>query len=448
MKPKDKCGVFAFASRDLNAAFRIKEGLYALQHRGQESAGISVFHENEIVLYKNFGLVQKVFDGNTLNKLKGFIGIGHVRYSTQGEKNAYDNIQPIYGYCKGRHLALVHNGNLTNTLKLKTVLIKSGKMLKGTGDSEVILHLYSQYLDMPVAERIKKLMSILKGAYSVIILDMDTLIGFRDPLGYRPLWIGRNGQSIGLSSEEGGLVASGLKPFREVMPGEVVIIENYGLKSTRLKKIRRTKQCIFELIYFSRPDGHIFGQSVYDFRKKSGILLGEKDKTPIDIVVAVPDSGTIAAIGYAQTRGLPLELGFIRNHYTGRSFIEPGNRKDKVRKKLIPVGDVVHGKKVALIDDSIVRGTTSREIIRLMRESGAREVHLRIASPPVRFPCYFGIDIPTRDELVASGISQEDVAKKLEADSVLYIEENELLFVMDKHFSDKFCTACFDGKYE
>ncbi len=443
---REYCGIFGVYSPTRNVAFTIKKGLFHLQHRGQESAGIVTFDGQKFNTLKNFGLVAEALPDSLVRDMNGFSGIGHTRYSTFGDKDSFNNIQPISIFAHNKYIALAHNGNLTNADMLKKELVKEGRVFHSTSDSEVILHLYVKYMNLSPLDRFRIISNSVRGAFSILILQNDTLFAFRDKHGTRPLIMGINGDEFAFASEVGALRATGFKHIRELAPGELAIVQ-HGRVSTYIVEANAPKnQCIFELIYFARPDGVIFGKSVYDFRKESGRILAKKEQYNIDIVVPVPDSGLMAALGYSEEGNIPLEFGFIRNHYVGRSFIAPSNREEKVKMKLIPVRNIVEGKSIALIDDSIVRGTTSGKIISLLRENGAKEVHMRIASPPVKYPCYFGIDIPTRDELIASNREIDDIRREIGADSLLYLDIEDLYTLIRPNKKD-FCYSCFTGRY-
>ncbi len=443
---REYCGIFGLFSTKRNVARYIRTGLFHLQHRGQESAGIVTYNSREFHTLKNFGLVVDALPEEGIKNLRGYVGIGHTRYSTAGDKDSFNNIQPLCIYAHNHNIALVHNGNLTNADKLKKELIREGRIFHSSSDSEVILHLYVKYMNLPIPERFKKISSMVKGAFSILILEDDLLIAFRDKHGTRPLIMGKNEDEIAFASEEGALRATGFSNIRELGPGQLLIVSKDGISDYNIEKDAPKNQCIFELIYFARPDGNIFGHSVYEFRKQSGELLAKKEKYKIDIVVPIPDSGVMAALGYSEESGIPLEFGFIRNHYIGRSFISPHNREEKVRMKLIPVKSVVKGKRIALIDDSIVRGTTSGKIIKLLKENGAKEVHMRIASPPVKHPCYFGIDIPTYEELIAYRKDINEIKKEIGADSLIYLDIKDL-YSLVKPMEHNFCYSCFAGNH-
>lgn len=443
---RDYCGIFGVYLNKGKIGHIIKRGLFHLQHRGQESAGIVASDGKTFYKVKNFGLVAKALPDNQVDSLKGNVGIGHTRYSTAGDKDSFSNIQPICFFAYNKNIALAHNGNLTNAAYLKEQLVREGSVFHSTSDSEVILHLYVRNLNLPLAERLRKIEEKVQGAFSILILEDEMLIAYRDKHGTRPLLMGKKGGDVAFASEEGPLRVNGFTEIRELLPGEAIIVKKGEVLSFQIANHKRKNQCVFELIYFARPDGHIFGKAVYKFRKESGRLLARKETQEIDIVVPVPDSGVMAALGYSEESGVPLEFGFIRNHYVGRSFISPYNREEKVRMKLIPVRSVIEGKKIALIDDSIVRGTTSGKIIQLLRENGAKEVHMRVASPPVRYPCYFGIDIPTKKELIANNKDIEEIKKEIGADSLIYLSLDDLYNLTDPSRND-FCYACFRGDH-
>jgi amidophosphoribosyltransferase len=413
MKLKEECGLFAIYSESSEIADSLQLGLFALQHRGQEAAGFAISDGRELRCYKDLGLVQEVFAKGNVSLLRGHIGIAHTRYSTHGESARAENAQPFVLWREGRWIALAHNGNLSNASQLRKELEALGVSFQSTSDTESLLHLYLRARGTTPQEKFHELSEKVLGAYSVVMIDGEKLIAARDPFGFRPLVLGQRGRDICIASETAAFDIVGAKYLREIEPGEVLIIDRDGLRSARFGASRPRHQCIFELIYFARPDSALFGHSVYEFRKLCGTLLAQKETHEIDIVVPVPDSGLPAALGYSRALGKPLEFGLIRSHYVGRSFIEPSqeSRVHKVRMKLLPLREVLQGRRVALVDDSIVRGTTSRAIVHVLREFGAKEVHVRIASPPLISPCYFGIDMPTREELVASSRTIPQIAR-------------------------------------
>ncbi len=447
MKLKDECGLFAIYSQSSEIADTLQLGLFALQHRGQEAAGFAISDGRELRCYKDLGLVQDVFAKGNVRLLKGHIGIAHTRYSTHGESARPENAQPFILRREGRWIALAHNGNLSNAAQLRDELLAEGVYFNSTSDTESLLHLYARMQGAIPLERWEAIATRVLGAYSVVMIDGDRLIAARDPFGFRPLVLGRRGSDFCIASETAAFDILGAQFIREIEPGEVILIDRGGLQSARFGPPRPRRQCVFELIYFARPDSQLFGHNVYEFRKRCGALLAEKETHEIEIVVPVPDSGLPAALGYSRRLNKPLEFGLIRSHYIGRSFIEPyqESRVHKVRMKLLPLRDVLQGRRIALVDDSIVRGTTSRAIVHVLREFGAKEVHVRIASPPLIAPCYFGIDMPTREELVASSRTIPEIARFMGADSVVYLTVEELQQCVGD--AENFCTACFTARY-
>ena len=446
---KEFCGVFGIYNNP-NAAYYTYLGLYALQHRGQESAGIAVTNGERITYHRDFGLVSSVFNDESLRKLTGHVAVGHNRYSTSGASDSPDNIQPIVVSYKNGQMAIAHNGNLVNALELREQLEEEGSIFRGTSDSEVIVHLIVKSKKRKFLERLMDALSKLKGAYSLLVMTNKKLIAIRDPWGFRPLCMGELDGSPVFASETCAFDLIGARYIRDVEPGEVVLIENGQMKSYRIpgSEGARRSQCIFEFVYFARPDSKIFGKSVYEVRKEFGRLLAKENPVEADIVIPVPDSGVVPALGYSQESGIPFEMGLIRNHYVGRTFIKPQQkmRDIGVKVKLNPVPELLKGKRVVVIDDSIVRGTTSRKIVRMLREAGAKEVHMRISSPPTKWPCYFGIDTPTRDQLIASSHSVEEICRYIEADSLGYLSLEGMIRAAGG--SEKgYCTACFNGDY-
>ncbi|MFN4218983.1 MAG: amidophosphoribosyltransferase [Candidatus Bipolaricaulia bacterium] len=447
MKLKDECGLFAIYSQSSEIADALQMGLFALQHRGQEAAGFAISDGRQLRCYKDLGLIQDVFAKGHVSLLRGHMGIAHTRYSTQGESARPENAQPFVLKREGRWIAIAHNGNLSNAAQLRDELLAEGVYFMSTSDTESLVHLYARARGAHPQERWETIATKVTGAYSVVMIDGDRLIAARDPFGFRPLVLGRRGDDLCIASETAAFDILGAQCVREIEPGEVVVIDRAGLHSARFGEGRPRRQCVFELIYFARPDSTLFGHNVYEFRKTCGARLAEKETHEIDIVVPVPDSGLPAALGYSRRLNKPLEFGLIRSHYIGRSFIEPyqESRIHKVRMKLLPLREVLHGRRIALVDDSIVRGTTSRAIVHVLREFGAKEVHLRIASPPLIAPCYFGIDMPTREELVASSRTIPEIARFLGADSVVYLSVEELSQCVRD--AEHFCTACFTARY-
>ncbi len=446
---KEFCGVFGIYNNP-NAAYYTYLGLYALQHRGQESAGIAVTNGERITYHRNFGLVSSVFNNESLRKLTGHVAVGHNRYSTSGASDSPDNIQPIVVSYKNGQMAIAHNGNLVNALELREQLEEEGSIFRGTSDSEVIVHLIVKSKKRKFLERLMDALSKLKGAYSLLVMTNKKLIAIRDPWGFRPLCMGELDGSPVFASETCAFDLIGARYIRDVEPGEVVLIENDQMKSYRIpgSEGARRSQCIFEFVYFARPDSKIFGKSVYEVRKEFGRLLARENPVEADIVIPVPDSGVVPALGYSHESGIPFEMGLIRNHYVGRTFIKPQQkmRDIGVKVKLNPVPGLLKGKRIVVIDDSIVRGTTSRKIVRMLRDAGAKEVHMRISSPPTRWPCYFGIDTPTRDQLIASSHSVEEICKYIEADSLGYLSLEGMIRAAGGDGMG-YCTACFKGDY-
>jgi amidophosphoribosyltransferase len=448
---KDECGVFAVWNYP--AAARLAYlGLYAMQHRGQESAGIVTLVDHQHLQHKGLGLVGDVFTDAILDKLQGESAIGHVRYSTTGQ-NLLSNAQPLTATLLSGHLALAHNGNIVNADSLKQSLRRQGAIFSGTNDTEVLLHLLSQNPASNLIQALIPSLEKLEGAFSFVMMSHQSMIAIRDPKGFRPLVMGRKKRDDGgwskvFASETCAFDLIGAEFEREILPGEIFYIDQHGEKSYIYSKSEQTAQCIFEHVYFSRPDSVVFGQSVYEARKAFGRALALESPVDADIVIPVPDSGVPAAMGYAQQSGLPFELGIIRNHYVGRTFIQPHQsiRDFGVKIKLNPQTAVIQGKKVIVIDDSLVRGTTSRKIVNLIKQAGAKEVHLRIASPPTTGPCFYGVDTPQKAQLIASHQSLEEIRRYVEADSLAYLSI-EGLFKAIKGRQNQFCAACFDGQY-
>jgi len=426
--------------------------LYAQQHRGQESTGIvssdgELFHQ-----YKAMGLVSDAYNSKIISKLSGKSAIGHVRYSTAGSSNI-ENCQPfVVNTSKGR-LAIAHNGNLTNAIKLRHELEEGGAIFQSTMDSEVIMHLIARERSGTLVEKIAAALSRVEGAYSLVFLAEGVMIAARDPHGFRPLTLAQLGDSYVVASETCAFDLVDATFMRSVKPGEIVQFENGGMRSFQDVLSNgsgcKREHCIFEYIYFARPDSNVFGRDVYSTRKGFGRELAREHPVEADLVIPVPDSGVPAAIGYSQESGIPFEMGLIRNHYVGRTFIEPKSeiRHFGVRIKLNPVREFVEGKRVVVIDDSIVRGTTSMKIVKMLRRAGAREVHLRISSPPTAWSCFYGIDTPTRKELIASKQSVREICEFVTADSLGYLSHDGLYWFEKKGEREWFCDACFTGNY-
>jgi amidophosphoribosyltransferase len=442
----DECGVVGVFGHP-EAANLAYLGLYSLQHRGQESAGIVSSHEGKMLLEIGMGKVADVFHDDSLQRLKGNMALGHNRYSTSGD-SAVHNAQPcLINYSEGS-LALAHNGNLVNADSIRKELVSTGAIFQSTNDSEVIVHLMAQAKEESFADRAAAALKQVKGAYSLLLMTEDEIIAARDPHGFRPLCLGKLDGAYIVASESCVFDLIEGEFIREIEPGELLLINKDGLTSFFPFQKTPTKQCVFEHIYFSRPDSFLFNQSVYESRKAMGRALAQEFPADVDLIVPVPDSGVISALGFAEESGVPFDMGLIRNHYVGRTFIEPQSqiRHFGVKVKLNAVRPVIEGKRVAIIDDSIVRGTTSRKIVKMIREAGAKEVHIRISSPPILYSCFYGIDTPTRNELIASTHDLEGIRNFLEADSVQFISIEKLLSVFKDH-RDNFCTACFDGNY-
>lgn len=487
-KPSEECGVFGIydhgmipteedsegvLSQDLDCARLTYYGLFALQHRGQESCGIAVSNNGDVSFHKDMGLVSEVFQDSVFEKLSGQIAIGHVRYSTTGS-SVRENAQPlVIKYVKGS-LSIVHNGNLTNTAKLRKELESNGAIFQTTIDSEIIAYLIAkERITSPnVEEAVKKAMKRLEGSYSLLVMSPKKIIAVRDPLGYRPLCYGRmSGGAIVFSSESCALDAIGAEFIRDVEPGEIVVVDKYGLRTIRDYCSGKSRMCIFEYIYFARPDSVIDGKSVYEARLEAGRLLYRQHPVEADLVIGVPDSGIDAALGYSQESGIPYAKGFVKNNYVGRTFIQPkqSQREISVGIKLNVLASSVKDKRVVMIDDSIVRGTTVARIVKMLKKAGAKEVHVRISSPPFRWPCYYGTDIPSSDQLTASKNTIPEICEMISANSLGFLNVTSLhrmIGYTDEEIScdgkcssacegktascggDKqFCDACFTGDY-
>jgi len=443
---KEACGLFAIYGHP-EAARMTYFGLYALQHRGQESAGIVSFDGQKMFEHKGMGLVPDVFKEENLRQLPGDIALGHVRYSTTGSSQIR-NAQPFMVHFKDLNIAIGHNGNLINTWELRQELENEGVIFQTTMDSEVIVHLLAKYLNgSTIEEALIKTLAKIQGAYSLIILINNKLIGLRDPLGFRPLSIGKVGSSYVLASETCVFDLLEAEYLRCVKPGEMVIIEEDRLNSIFFAEPQKQSSCIFELIYFARPDSIVFEEEVYLARKKMGTILAQEAPIEADFVMPFPDSGVYAAIGYAQASGLPFEMAMIRNHYVGRTFIQPSQdmRDFGVRVKLNPVAKMIKNKRIIIIEDSIVRGTTIRTRVKKLRELGAREIHMRVSCPPIRYPCFFGIDFSSKGELIASKQSVNDIARFIGLDSLHYLSLEGLKKSVS--WKNNFCLACFNEEY-
>jgi len=423
-------------------------GLYALQHRGQEAAGIVTSDGNRMHAHRAMGLVADIFSQKKLDNLTGQNAVGHVRYSTAGASQL-KNTQPlIFDYSRGE-IAIAHNGNLVNAQALRGEFEAHGSIFQSTTDTEVIIHLLAAFHEKDLIERIIGALRRVEGSYSLLILTKSRMIAARDPYGWRPLVLGDlNGSPI-IASETCALDLVEAKFVREVEPGEVLVFDADGMKSYKPFPVPKKKAlCIFEHVYFARPDSDVFGRNVYDIRKGFGRQLAKEHPVEADMVVPVPDSGVPAALGYSEESGIPFELGLIRNHYVGRTFIEPTDqiRHFGVKVKLNAIKGMVAGKRIVLIDDSIVRGTTSRKIVKMLRDAGAKEVHFRISCPPTKWPCFFGIDTPDRKELIAATHSLEEIRRYITCDTLAYLSI-ENMFYFDKNHDEWFCDACFSGKF-
>ena len=443
----DECGVFGVFGHP-EAANLTYLGLYALQHRGQEGAGIVSSDGRSLRIEKGLGLVSDIFDSDRIKALKGSHAIGHNRYSTTGASSLAENVQPLLvNYALGA-LAIAHNGNLTNYGIVKDELEAYGSIFHTTIDSELIVHLIAHSKGGSLTRRVMDALMRVEGAYSLLVLSDREMIGVRDPHGFRPLCLGMLDGAYVLSSETCALDLIEAQYVRDIEPGEMVVINENGMESYRPFPNARQACCIFEYIYFSRPDSYIFGENVNYVRKMLGRRLAGDSPAPADLVVPVPDSGVPAALGYSEESGIPFDMGLIRNHYVGRTFIEPRQsiRHFGVKIKLNPVKKLLQGKSVVLVDDSIVRGTTSRKLVKMVRQAGAREVHMRISSPPTTHPCFYGIDTPTRQELIAATHSVEEIRRYITADSLAYLSMEGLMGVVPDSMG-RFCTACFDGEY-
>jgi amidophosphoribosyltransferase len=442
----DHCGVFGIFGHP-EAAKMAYLGLYALQHRGQESAGIASTDGAEIHVHKSLGHVQEIFTPDVIAQLPGEVAIGHTRYSTAGDTSLM-NAQPVVIDCNKGKLALGHNGNLTNALEVRRRLEHRGSIFQSTSDTEVIVHLIARSSARNLSGAIADALNQVEGAYSLLLLTRDEIYAIRDPRGFRPLCLGRLNGAWVAASETCAFDLIDAEYVREVEPGEMVRISRSGIESIRFAPEKPHQYCIFEHVYFSRPDSVVFGRPVNQSRERLGRLLAQEHPALADLVTPVPDSGVPAAIGYAAESGIPFRMGLIRNHYIGRTFIEPEQaiRDFGVKLKLNPVRRMLEGKRVVLVDDSIVRGTTSRKIVRLMREAGAAEVHVRISCPPTISPCYYGVDTPRREELIGANNSVEQIRQFLGADSLGYLSLKSMRAAVEDT-EGKFCTSCYTGSY-
>jgi amidophosphoribosyltransferase len=446
MNLKHGCGLFGvLGSPDASGLTYL--GLYSLQHRGQESSGMVTSDGDSFHAHHGLGLVSECFEDAVLSQLVGRLAIGHNRYSTTGSTRS-SNIQPLVVDVKGRPLAIAHNGNLVNAGELRAVMEKEGSIFQSTMDSELFVHLMAKSRKNSLSGMIERAARGVRGAYCLLLMTIDSVTAVRDPNGFRPLCYGRRGDSIFFSSETCGLDVVDAEYEREIEPGEMVTARGGEITSRRFAPRGKASLCVFELIYFSRPDSLVFGVSVDAVRTAFGRRLAEEQPADADLVISVPDSSNAAALGYSLESGIELQLGLIRNHYVGRTFIYPTSelRDHRVRIKYNPVRELLKGRRVVVVDDSIVRGTTSKKLMRMLRSAGVKEIHVRISSPPIRFPCFYGIDTPTRGELIAANSTIEEIRRYLEVDSLGYLSVEGLLESTGLD-SNQFCVACFTGDY-
>ena len=445
--PKEECGVFGVFGVE-NAASVIYRGLFSLQHRGQEGAGIVVSDCEEIRSIKGQGLVGEVFADKDWSTLPGKLGIGHVRYSTTGSTRI-QNVQPIVVECVDGLWSVAHNGNLVNAERIRKMYQDAGALFQTSTDSEVLVHLIADPMFRTRPKRVARALSELKGSFAFLIMNKGRVMAARDPNGFRPLSIGKLGDGWVFSSETCALTQVGAEYVRDIEPGELVFVDKDGFRSHKFAEPENchSSQCVFEMVYFARPDSNVFGKNVHMVRLQYGEQLAKEHPVDADIVISVPDSGNSAALGYSRASGIPLDFGFMRNHYIGRTFIMPNQdeRSSNVDMKLAVMAEVVKGKRVIMVDDSIIRGTTSNRRVQALKDAGATEVHVRITCPPTANPCFYGIDFPTHDELVASGRTIDDICEFLGADSLGYLSVEGLLKPFDK--PEDFCAACFTGEY-
>jgi amidophosphoribosyltransferase len=445
-KFREECGVFGIYGH-AEAAKLAYLGLYALQHRGQESAGIAASDGVHIRAVREMGYVNEIFDKDAIASLPGHLAIGHTRYSTAGESKL-SNAQPILIDCAHGQIAIAHNGNIVNANEIKQRLVDQGSIFQTNSDTEVVVHLYARSQEGNFADALVQSIAQLSGAFSFAIMTKDHLIAARDPHGFRPLALGRLGDAWVVCSETCALDLISATYVRDVEPGEVLAIGADGVKSLRAFPNAKLAHCVFEHVYFARPDSEVFGQGVNEVRTNLGRLLAKETGIEADVVVPIPDSGVCAAIGYAEEARLPIRFGLIRNHYVGRTFIEPAQsiRHFGVKVKLNPVKSILAGQRVVLVDDSVVRGTTSRKIVKMVRASGAKEVHLRISCPPTVSPCFYGVDTPRRSELIAASHSLEEIRKYVGADTLGYLSLDGLLTAVGSR-RQHYCTSCYTGQY-
>jgi amidophosphoribosyltransferase len=444
--PRDECGVFGVYAPEADVARLAYFALYALQHRGQESAGIATSGSGQIMTVRDLGLVSQVFDEEKLRALGGDLAVGHVRYSTTGS-SAWENAQPVWRSDR-RQVALAHNGNLINAVELHSELVERGVSFRGTSDSEIIAALLSTHEAERVEDALADVMPRLEGAFSTVVMTKDRVIAFRDPVGLRPLSLGIIGNRYCVASESCAFDIIGAELLREVGPGEMVSIGERGIETRQLVESPRKAFCVFEHIYFARPDSILEGNRTQVSRRKMGEILWREAPVGADVVIAVPDSGNAAAAGYSKASGIPRDDGLIKNRYVARTFIQPGQelRKHGLRMKFNPLREVVAGKRLVVVDDSIVRGNTTRQIVKMLRDAGAAEVHMRISAPPITHPCHYGIDMSTTQEMVAHGRSEEEIATELGCDSVRYLSLDGVYEAI-RSTRATHCDACFSGEY-
>jgi amidophosphoribosyltransferase len=447
--PHDECGVFAIYAPEMDVARLTFFALFALQHRGQESAGIAVTDGSRLIVHKDMGLVSQVFEESILQTLPGQLAIGHVRYSTTGSSEMR-NAQPFARTRNGSFIALAHNGNLVNTDELRASLIEGGHIFESTSDTEVIAALLAEHPSRDIRGALRDIIPRLRGAFSAVLLTHDAVIGFRDPYGVRPLVLGQVEDRYCLASESSGLDIIGARSIREIEPGEICWIDKDGYHIEQVVDRKREALCVFEFIYFARPDSVMKGQTLYAARSRMGEELASESPVAADLVIPVPDTGNSAAIGYAARSGITYGEALIKNRYIGRTFINPEDRVRKlgIRMKFNPLSSAIQGKRLVVVDDSIVRGNTTRALVRVLFEAGAKEVHLRISSPPIVFPCFYGIDMADQDEFIAFGRTVDEISEELGATSVAYLSLEGLMRASRAgDMEDCFCAACFTGEY-
>ncbi|MBS1844685.1 MAG: amidophosphoribosyltransferase [Actinobacteria bacterium] len=445
-KPRDECGVFGVYAPGHDVSRLAYFALYALQHRGQESAGIATCEGGHITTLRDSGLVSQVFDEEKLRALYGDMAIGHVRYSTTGG-GSWENAQPIWRD-DGREVALAHNGNLTNAVELWGELKERGIDFRGTSDSEIMAALLSSHGGKTIEDAVEQVMPRLEGAYSTVVMTKHAIVAFRDPHGIRPLSLGRLDDRFVVASESCAFDIIGAELMREVHPGEMVSLTERGLETRQVVRGVKRSSCVFEHIYFSRPDSRMEGNVLQQSRGRMGEILWREAPVDADLVIAVPDSGNPAAAGFARASGLPRDDGLIKNRYVARTFIQPGQelRKHGLRLKFNPLPEIVAGKRIVVVDDSIVRGNTTRQIVGMLRKAGAREVHMRISAPPIRNPCHYGVDMSTREEMIAHGRTIDEIADELDCDSLAYLSMEGVYEAIGGSPEDH-CDACFSGRY-